>query len=139
LINAVLVTVYTSIAKRKLEGYTEGNESIKRRISKWEAEKNECNGKISVLREVKTRITKSVVYSESIIEKGIKSVKKALTKEEEVTADPDFDEMKEKIIEDSNTIVENLKNIENEQENDFQEYLKSLGRVLISQKALINK
>lgn len=142
LINAVLVTVYTSIAKRKLEGYTDQNVKVNKKIDGHEAEKNECNGKIAVLREVKSRIKPSNVKEDQNlfdkIKKGVKEVKDIVVNGEATIDGEKFEDMKKQIIDDSNTVVENMKVIENEQENNFQEFLKKLGSVLINQKTLRN-
>lgn len=138
LINAVLVTVYTSIAKRKLEVYEEQGKKIEIYIKKLDSEKSECNGKISVLKEVKTRINKSTVFSESVAHKYVEKVEDREDEEEETPDQGNFEQIKNQIVEDSNTIVENLKMIENEQETVFQDYLKRVGNVMINQKQLRN-
>ena len=137
LINAVLVTVYTSIAKRKLEVYEEQGKKIETYIKKLDSEKSECIGKISVLKEVKTRINKSSVFSETALNQNEKAVER-VEEDEETPDQGNFEQIKNQIIEDSNTIVENLKMIENEQESNFQDYLKKLGNVMINQKLLRN-
>lgn len=147
LINAILVTVYTSIGKRKLEGYNDQNVITNKKITGFEAEKNECNGKIEVLREVKSRIKPNSVKDESTVldktKKGEKEDKGIMVNGEIETAKATkegdkFEEIKKQIIDDSNTVVENMKVIENEQESNFQEFLKKLGSVLINQKTLRN-
>lgn len=138
LINAVLVTVYTSIAKRKLEVYEEQGKKIETYIKKLDSEKSECTGKISVLREVKTRINKSTVFSETGKNQAFEKAEERVEDEEETPDQGNFEQIKNQIIEDSNTIVENLKMIENEQESNFQDYLKKLGNVMINQKMLRN-
>jgi hypothetical protein len=103
-----------------------------------ESEKSECVGKISVLKEVKTRINKSSVFSENVVKNDVAYVDDVVEDEEETPDQGNFEQIKKQIIEDSTTIIENLKMIENEQETNFQDYLKTLGNVMINQKSLRN-
>lgn len=69
---------------------------------------------------------------------AVEKVDERVEDEEETPDQGNFEQIKNQIIEDSNTIVENLKMIENEQETNFQDYLKKLGNVMINQKLLRN-
>lgn len=95
------------------------------------------------MREVKTRITKSVVYSESFVaqaKKEINEIKNNAEKEddENTPSNEEFEAQKQQIIDDSNTVLENLKVIENDQEECFQAYLKKLGNALVNTSSLKN-
>lgn len=157
MINAILVTVYTSIAKRKLETYEENEENFNKSISKFESERSEAKGKMSVLKEVKLNITKSVTYKSqihqgeegllSMIKRGVKKVIGEDGKErhynekgEEITETPvsneEFERQKNQIVEDSYAVIEEMKNLENEHEENFQGYLKKLGEVMLNPKKL---
>lgn len=148
LINAVLVTVYTSIAKKKLDTYSDNEISLRKKISDLEGEKSECKGKISVLNEVKQKITLTVSKNESFFQKVVKEVKHVTGIEnkkpeeqqvieiEKSSYDPEFENKKQRIIDDSYIVIEQMKKIEDEHENNFQEYLKSLAKVMVNNKVL---
>jgi len=138
LINAILVIVYSSIARKRNETYQERINSCKTTNEAFDAEKNLNNGKILVLKEVRQRIARSAgINEEDLISKAKKSFK--VEKNENIvvnTSNSSNSEKIKQIFEESEDIVENLKRIQNEQEGEFHSYLKSLGDILVSQKIL---
>jgi len=140
LINAILVIVYSSIARKRNETYQERISSCKTINVDLEAKKNLNKGKIDVLKDVRKDIARSAgLNEEDLISKAKNSIKG--DKNEVVTGTGSFnnsstnDSIKQ-IFEESEEIVENLKRIQNEQEGEFHSYLKSLGDIIVSQKIL---
>lgn len=142
LINSCLVTVYTSIARRKLDSYSDSKKKSESLVSKLEADNNENKGKISVLNEVKSKISSNLKNTEQSLFDKVKSTVKEITtsktSENEQVNDEEFIKLRNQIVNDSNEIIENMKEIENNQENNFQEYLKKLGDALINLRKLRN-
>jgi hypothetical protein len=132
LINSILVVIYSTIAKKRKITYEELIEKSNKRIEGFEAEKNDNKGKIYLLNEMKIKISKgsasisrperpdkaSIVRKDSLEEVDGGEVKKEL------------DELKDE----SQRIMEELKRIKNEQENEFYVYLKNIAKVLLHQK-----
>jgi len=152
LTNTILVIVYTSIAKKKLELYNEKAAAIDATIKKHESLKSEAQGKIAILKEVKADVNKNTsmrgTSEESLfnrikreakeyvgINDGAKNNERPLNIDEGMI-DEVFEANKKKIIDESYQIIENMKNIENEQEENFQNYLKKLGNSLVTEKKL---
>jgi len=152
LINAVLVTVYSSIAKKKLEAYYDNEKSLKDGIDKLEAEKHECKGKLSVLREVRGRISVSLSKNETWLQRTIKDVKEAVGVNKQDSAqvggvegeertpinEEEFESQKQQIYDDSYLVIEKMKSLENDHETNFQDFLKSLSRILINNRTINN-
>lgn len=127
LANAVLTIVYNSIASKKLIGYNEIINKSKANIVKLEAERNDNHGKIIILEEVKSKIL---------------NFQKTLPEKTEVRSQGDpkeVDEILQKINHfntQSNEIIESLKTMKNNQEENFYSYLKDVANSLIHQKLL---
>ncbi len=152
LINTILVIVYTSIARKKLDLYNEKSAALDLAIKKHESNKAEAQGKIALLKEVKADVNKntSMKYSgdESLFNRIKREVKEVVGMNDgaknnerplnidEGMIDEVFEANKKKIIDESYQIIENMKSIENEQEENFQNYLKKLGNSLVTEKKL---
>lgn len=152
LINTILVIVYTSIARKKLDLYNEKSVALDLAIKKHESNKAEAQGKIALLKEVKADVNKntSMKYSgdESLFNRIKRDVKEVIGMNDgaknnerplnidEGMIDEVFEANKKKIIDESYQIIENMKSIENEQEENFQNYLKKLGNSLVTEKKL---
>jgi len=125
LINAVLVTVNTSIAHRRIETYEEIIRRSQETVLKISGERSECIGEIKVLNEVRLHIVEDVDDEKKAAETGPQEGSKtSLTKK------------CREIAERTESVVENLKAIENEHENIFHDYLKSLGNSCVNSKVL---
>jgi DNA repair exonuclease SbcCD ATPase subunit len=132
LINAVLVVVYSSIAKKKYETYIESISKSKKVIFGFEAEMNDNHGKIVMLEEVRSRIMKNSNFTQQN-----KEVEEEIQDEEEVGDDVQgYENNLNEISDEIARITEELKQIKNEQENNFYEYLKEVSKSLVHQKAL---
>ena len=152
LINTILVIVYTSIARKKLDLYNEKSAALDLAIKKHESNKAEAQEKITLLKEVKADVNKntSMKYSgdESLFNRIKREVKEVVGMNDgaknnerplnidEGMIDEVFEANKKKIIDESYQIIENMKSIENEQEENFQNYLKKLGNSLVTEKKL---
>lgn len=146
LINAVLVTVYSSIARRKLDTYNDNNNALKAIIEKLEAQKNEYKGKITVLNEVRGKISQSIDKENTWLQKVTKDVKNAVGygeknknvegQDETQVNNEEFENMKTQIMDDSFLVIENLKEMESKHETNLQNYLKVLGKILVNNKTL---
>jgi len=122
LINCVLVIIYTTIAKKRLETYAENIAKSNKTIVSLEAEKNDNHGKIVMLEEIKTRIVRVT----SSLTSPIKKDKAVEVHEENIDMDHYKDE--------SQRIIEELKKIKNDQETEFYVYLKNIAKSLLHQK-----
>lgn len=134
LINAVLVTVYSSIARRKLDTYNDNNDALKTTIEKLEAQKNECKGKITVLNEVRGKISQSIDKENTFLQKVTKDIKSAEGQTQ--VNNEEFEKTKNQIVDDSYAIIDNLKEMDSKQEENLVNYLKVLGKSLVGKKTL---
>jgi len=134
LINAVLVIVYTSMARRRLDAYNERIENCNKNIKKLTTDKNECTGKISVLNEVKGKVSKTLGENVSVDDNAnIRNINNAGSISAIVNKNK-LIERCQKIVDQSNEVVEELKRVDYEIEDKFQAFLKNVGNSLISSK-----
>ena len=125
LINAVLVVIYSSIAKKRSETYKDTIEASKKIIAGLEVEKNDNHGKIVMLEEIKSKIIRSSAISPQKERKQPEG-----KKEGDIADGKNLDQYKEE----TDRIIEALKSIKNEQESDFYVYLKNIAKSLLHQK-----
>lgn len=129
LINSILVVIYSTIARKRKATYEENIEKSNRKIEGFEAEKNDNKGKINLLEEMKKKILKN-----SSIQKPSQKVN---IEREDSLEEVDGGELKKELDglkDESQRIMEELKRIKNEQENEFYVYLKNIAKVLLHQK-----
>lgn len=129
LINSILVVIYSTIAKKRKTTYEENIEKSNKKIEGFEAEKNDNKGKINLLEEMKRKILKN-----SSIQKPSQKVN---IEREDSLEEVDGGELKKELDglkDESQRIMEELKRIKNEQENEFYVYLKNIAKVLLHQK-----
>jgi hypothetical protein len=139
LINAVLVTVYSSIARRKLDTYNDNNDALKATVEKLEAQKNECKGKITVLNEVRGKISQSIDKENTFLQKVTKDIKSAVNGGKEgqtQVSNEEFEKTKNQIVDDSYAIIDSLKEMDSKQEDNLVNFLKALGKTLVGKKTL---
>lgn len=126
LINAVLVIIYSSIAKKRSETYKDNIEASKKVIVGLEDEKNDNHGKIVMLEEIKSKIIRS---------SGMSPQKERKPENKNVDHDKaDKGKSLDEYKEETDRIIEALKSIKNEQESDFYVYLKNIAKSLLHQK-----
>jgi hypothetical protein len=129
LINSILVVIYSTIARKRKATYEENIEKSNKKIEGFEAEKNDNKGKINLLEEMKRKILKN-----SSIQKPSQKVN---IEREDSLEEVDGGELKKELDglkDESQRIMEELKRIKNEQENEFYVYLKNIAKVLLHQK-----
>lgn len=129
LINSILVVIYSTIARKRKTTYEENIEKSNKKIEGFEAEKNDNKGKINLLEEMKRKILKN-----SSIQKPSQKVN---IEREDSLEEVDGGELKKELDglkDESQRIMEELKRIKNEQENEFYVYLKNIAKVLLHQK-----
>ena len=157
MINAVLVVVYNTIGKQKLEMYNDLISKAKNSISNYEAEKNDNHGKIVMLEEIREKVLKNSGHSPLVKNDNIED---SLDNEnnnydlndnnynhnnnDEVNYENEklynqIEENLNKFTEETSNITEFLKNIKEQQEDKFYGFIKDISDVLLHQNALKKK
>ena len=133
LINSILVVIYSTIAKKRKANYEESIEKSNKKIEGFEAEKNDNKGKINLLEEMKKKILKN----SNLQRPAAHSAERENVEREDSLEEVDGGELKKELDglkDESQRIMEELKRIKNEQENEFYVYLKNIAKVLLHQK-----